>query len=148
MTNVLHRSSAGPTTMRRIAASLILAVGLTASVAARAEDKIVFQVTDGDPARWNLVLNNVGNLRAAIGKDADIEVVAYGPAVTLLKTDSPIAARISEAVQANVRVVACENTMANMQLTKAEMLRDVGYVPAGVVEVMRKQQQGYAYIRP
>lgn len=147
MAHILHRSNAGPT-LRRIAGPLVLAIGLTASVAAHAQDKIVFQVTDGDPARWNLVLNNVSNLQAVVGKSADIEVVAYGPAITLLKADSPIAARISEAVGANVRVVACENTMANMKLTKAEMLGDVGYVPAGVVEVMRKQQQGYAYIRP
>jgi intracellular sulfur oxidation DsrE/DsrF family protein len=38
--------------------------------------------------------------------------------------------------------------MANMKLTEADMLADVGFVPAGVVEVMRKQQQGYVYIRP
>ncbi len=148
MTMSPHRSDAGSTTWRRIAGSLVLLIGLTGSITAHAQDKVVFQITDGDAARWMLVLNNVRNLQTVVGKDADIEVVAYGPAITLLKTDSPIAARISEAVGANVRVVACENTMASMKLTKAEMLGDVGYVPAGVVEVMRKQQQGYAYIRP
>jgi hypothetical protein len=37
--------------------------------------------------------------------------------------------------------------MRGMKLVPADMLPDVGYVPAGVVEVMRKQQQGWAYIR-
>ena len=45
-------------------------------------------------------------------------------------------------------IVACENTMTAAKLTHADMLPDIGYVPAGVVEVMRKQQAGYAYIRP
>jgi intracellular sulfur oxidation DsrE/DsrF family protein len=37
--------------------------------------------------------------------------------------------------------------MRAMKLTPADMLPDIGYVAAGVVEVMRKQQQGWAYIR-
>ena len=34
------------------------------------------------------------------------------------------------------------------KLTRADMLANISYVPAGVVERMRKQQQGWAYIRP
>ena len=45
-------------------------------------------------------------------------------------------------------VVACENTMRGMKLGKSDMLSHVSYVPAGVVEIMQKQQQGWAYIRP
>ena len=37
--------------------------------------------------------------------------------------------------------------MNGMRLTPADMLPEIGYVPSGVVEVMRKQQQGWAYIR-
>jgi intracellular sulfur oxidation DsrE/DsrF family protein len=29
-----------------------------------------------------------------------------------------------------------------------DMLPNIGYVSAGVVELMKKQKQGYAYIRP
>jgi intracellular sulfur oxidation DsrE/DsrF family protein len=45
-------------------------------------------------------------------------------------------------------VVACENTMRAQKLVYADMLPKIGYVPAGVVELMKKQQEGYAYIRP
>ena len=130
--------------------SVVLAVGVAASAAAFAKEKVVFQLTEADPAKGNLVFNNVRNLQTGVGgaENAEIEVVAYGPGVTLLKADSPIAARIAEATGSQVHVMACENTMANMHLARTEMLPTVGYVPAGVVEVMRKQQQGYAYIRP
>ena len=47
-----------------------------------------------------------------------------------------------------VAVVACENTMRNQKLSKDDMLPKIGYVQAGVVELMQKQQQGWAYIRP
>lgn len=128
--------------------AVVVVSASTASGLALAQDKVVFQATDGDVAKWNLILNNVRNLQAAASPDADIEVVAYGPAVTLLKSDSPLAARIKETVANKVKVVACKNTMAGQKLTEADMLTDIGYVPAGVVEVMKKQQQGYVYIRP
>jgi intracellular sulfur oxidation DsrE/DsrF family protein len=66
----------------------------------------------------------------------------------MLKGDSPLAQRISAALKTGVKVVACENTMKALHLTYADMLPDIGYVPAGVVELMQKQQQGYAYVRP
>ncbi len=107
------------------------------------------QVSDGDGAKWNLALGNVRNLQTAVGADkTEIEIVAYGPGLAMLKSDSEVAPRIAEALRDKVRIVACMNTMRGMKLTEADMLPDIGYVPSGVVEVMRKQQQGYAYIRP
>jgi intracellular sulfur oxidation DsrE/DsrF family protein len=66
----------------------------------------------------------------------------------MLKAESPVAARIAAGLKGGVQIVACENTLAAQKLTRADMLPDIGYVPAGVVELMKKQQQGYAYIRP
>jgi len=44
--------------------------------------------------------------------------------------------------------VACENTMKGQKLARRDMLGSVGYVSAGVVAIMQRQQQGWAYIRP
>ena len=49
---------------------------------------------------------------------------------------------------AGVSVVACENTMKNQNITREDMLPRIGYVEAGVVQLMKRQQQGWAYIRP
>ena len=38
--------------------------------------------------------------------------------------------------------------MKGQKLTRADMLSGISYVPAGVVELMSRQQQGWAYIRP
>lgn len=116
---------------------------------AGARNKVVLQVSDADPGKWNLALNNAGNLQKDLGMDdVDIEIVAYGPGIGMLKAGSPVAGRVSGALQSNIRVVACENTMAGQHLQKSDMLPAIGYVPAGVVEIMKKQQQGWAYIRP
>jgi len=128
----------------------LLAIALPAAAQAQAtpRNRALFQVTDNDPARWNLILNNMSALREDVGSEgAEIELVAYGPGLNMLKADSPVKQRIAEALKSGVKINACQNTMRGMKLTPADILPEIGYVPSGVVEVMRKQQQGWAYIR-
>ena len=113
------------------------------------KNRVVMQVSDADPGKWNLALNNARNLQADLGKnDVEIEIVAYGPGIGMLKADSVVGNRIGEALESGVKVTACENTMRGQKLAKADMLNGIGYVPAGVVEIMQRQQQGWAYLRP
>ncbi len=135
-----------------IGSAALLAASLRSPAVAQsapAKNRVVFQVSDADPSKWNLALNNARNVQSELPDDApELEIVVYGPGIGMLKGDSPVAGRIAEAVKSGVKVVACENTMKGMKLTYADMLPTIGYVPAGVIEIMRKQQQGYAYIRP
>ena len=129
------------------------ALGAT-PLAALAQDaakktRVVVQVSEADPARWNLVLNNVKNLQDDLGAgNVEIEVVAYGPGIGMLKLDAVSNSRVTDAIKAGVQVAACENTMRNQKLTQSDMLGKIGYVSSGVVELMQRQQQGWAYIRP
>jgi len=116
---------------------------------ASARSKVVLQVSDSDPAKWNLALNNAKNIQTDLAPpNVDIEIVAYGPGIGMLKADSVVGNRVDEAIAAGVKVVACENTMRAQKLTQTDMLNKISYVQAGVVEIMQKQQQGWAYIRP
>lgn len=118
-----------------------------AQVATR--NRIVFQVSDAEPAKWHLTLNNIKNVQTDLGaKNVEIEIVAYGPGLGMLKADSVAGNRVADALAAGVSVVACENTMKNQKITREDMLPKIGYVEAGVVQLMKRQQQGWAYIRP
>ncbi len=122
---------------------------LLAQTPAAKRNRIVIQVSDNDPAKWNLALNNAKNLQEDVGAaNVDIEIVAYGPGIGMLKLESPTGSRIADAMKANVKVVACENTMRGQKLTKDDMLPAISYVPAGVTEIMKKQTEGWAYLRP
>lgn len=125
-------------------------VGANAQLApADRPHKVVFQVSDADPAKWNLALNNARNVQQDLGSDkVAIEIVAYGPGIGILKLDSVAGARVSEAMASGMSVVACENTMRNQKITRDDMLPKIGYVGAGVVQLMARQKEGYAYIRP
>lgn len=128
---------------------LIAAHAQTTPAAGQKRQRIVIQVSDNDPAKWNLALNNAKNLQEDVGAaNVDIEIVAYGPGIGMLKLESPTGARIADAMKANVKVLACENTMRGQKLTKDDMLGGISYVPAGVTEIMRRQIEGWAYLRP
>ena len=139
--------------LRGLAAlALLVALAVVADAGAQPipqRNRIVIQVSDADPAKWNLALNNAHNLQTDLGPaNVEIELVAYGPGIGMLKLDSPVANRIGEAKDAGVKVLACENTMKGQKLAHSDMLNGIGYVGAGVVEIMQRQQEGWAYLRP
>jgi len=131
------------------AAALALLLAPAPAQAQAPRNKVVFQVSDDNPQKWTLALNNAKNLQDDLGSDlVDLEIVVYGPGIGMLKSDSPVGTRVADALKNGVKVVACENTMSAQQLAYKDMLPKIGYVPAGVVELMKKQQEGYSYIRP
>ena len=123
--------------------------GAAMKSAQSARQRVVIQVSDADPGKWNLALNNARNLQQGVGTDGvDIELVAYGPGIGMLKKGSAVAQRIDETTMSGVKVLACENTMHAQKLSKPDMQDGIGYVPSGVVEIARRQQQGWSYLRP
>lgn len=114
-----------------------------------ARNHVVIQVSDADPAKWNLALNNARNVQEDLGMDnVDIEIVAYGPGLPMLKTDSPVAQRIASASAQGVTLIACENTMKNTKVDRSQILPGVKFQGAGVVHLMKRQKEGWAYVRP
>jgi intracellular sulfur oxidation DsrE/DsrF family protein len=132
-----------------LAATTSFAAVPAAADAPTPRNRVVMQVSDNDLGKWNLALNNARNLQADLGaRNVEIEIVAYGPGIGMLKAESVVGNRVTEALASGVKVSACENTMHGQKLEKKDMLEGIGYVPAGVVEIMQKQQQGWAYLRP
>jgi uncharacterized protein len=134
-------------------ATLLLAAAVLSPIAAHAQkaerQRVVFQVSDNDPAKWNLALNNAQNVQADLGKDnVDIEIVAYGPGLNMLKANSKVAPRLAQALDSSIGLMACENTMRKTKTTKADMYSGISYVKAGVTHIMKRQQEGWAYVRP
>jgi uncharacterized protein len=125
--------------------------------AKKKEHHLILQVNTNDPAAMNLALNNAMNV-AQNYKDIDekvqIEVVAFGPGLHMLRDDtSPVKARIEEmALSApEVSFKACGNTQENMR--KAEnktipIIPQAQVVKSGVVRVMELEEQGWTYVKP
>ncbi|HZQ14315.1 MAG TPA: hypothetical protein VFB31_16045 [Pseudolabrys sp.] len=150
--------------MKKFAGLLTIAVALILAAPVFAADnvkthRIVFQVDQNDPALMNLTLNNVANILEyyhSKGEQAEVEVVAYGPGLTMLRADtSPVKARLksiqSGSFPSKVAYAACGNTMTNMEKAEGHaipIVPEAKVVTAGVVRLTELQEQGWAYIRP
>ena len=119
--------------------------------------RVAVQVDVNDPAIMNLALNNVSNMAHhyhEIGEKVEIEVVAFGPGLHMLRDDtSPVKARIKSMSETMPQLAfsACGNTRENM--TRAEskdipLISQAKVVNAGVVRLMELQERGWSYLRP
>ena len=141
--------------MNRRSLLAFLGLGAAAGPALAAQQKssarhsVILQVSDKNPARWQLALNNARNVQAELGpENVQIEIVAYGPGLDMLKAESPVAGGLAGALDQSVRLIACENTMQNNKVTRDDMYSGIAYVQAGVTHIMKRQREGWAYIRP
>ncbi len=147
---------------RVFAVVAVLAGVLAFAIHGHAESKahrIVFQVDQNDPQVMNLVLNNVSNMMSYYhdkGEDAQIEVVAYGPGLNMLRADSsPVKDRLKGMAQdsfpSRVKFSACGVTKAGMEKKEGHpiaIVPEASVVPSGVVRLTELQEAGWSYIRP
>jgi intracellular sulfur oxidation DsrE/DsrF family protein len=134
--------------IRYIFAALVVALAFGGAAHALAE-KIVVQVSDGNPVTWNQALNVVANLREVYGTGTEIELVAFGQGINMLKFDAPVSSRVVEAQKNNgAKIYACENSMAKNKLSRNDMAPDVVYVRAGVEHIISRQREGWVNLRP
>ena len=134
--------------MKKILVAAFLSL-LAFSTLGQQKQRLVIQVSDNDPAKWTLALNNARNVQQDLGKDnVQIEIVAYGPGLEMLKAESKVSGGLAQALDDNIGLFACVNTMENTKTPKSDMYGGISYVQAGVTHIMKRQKEGWAYIRP
>lgn len=134
-----------------------LAVSGPVPVEAGEMRKVAIHVDDNDPKRMNMALNNIQNLKKYYdkkGQKVQIELVAYGPGLHMLRADtSPVKDRIATMALEieGLQFSACGNTHARMSKKAGKdvgLLSEAIKVPSGIVRLVELQEEGYAYIRP
>ncbi|WP_040210548.1 DsrE family protein [Clostridium polynesiense] len=109
--------------------------------------KVIFHVSDNSNLSHGLI--NIKNLMRDLGENGEIELLLNGDAVTLmLSNEDKLYDKVIELKEKGVTFAVCGNSMKNMDISKEE-LRDFAYiVPSGVGELVKKQAQGWGYIKP
>jgi uncharacterized protein len=142
---------------------LALVVGLLGVNTAGAESgkphRVAIHVDQNDPEVMNLALNNAKNVIEYYrdkGEDVDVEIVAYGPGLHMLRADtSPVKDRIKQMSEAStpskIAFSACNNTKKGMEKREGHaitIIPQATIVPSGVVRIVQLQEQGWSYVRP
>ncbi len=145
------------TIVSRLLAMLLLSFGMGGAIAAHSPDspelhKLVIQVSTDDPRTQTIALNNAVNLQKVYGMDnVAIEIVAYGPGLSLLRASGDNSQRVESLGLQQITFSACGNTMSKLEAREGkavELAGGVQVVPAGVARILELQEQGYHYLRP
>jgi intracellular sulfur oxidation DsrE/DsrF family protein len=113
--------------------------------------QLVFSIPSGDIKEINRILSTVNNvMKFYRPENTEVVIVAYGQGLKSLlkKGDADIRIRIEALMTYDVEFIACGNTMKTLHIEKKDLLDDIGFATAGIVEIIERQLQGYNYTQP
>ena len=135
---------------------IILSIGFNASNVSAQESqntaaynklKIVFQLTSGDTIMHQTLMNQLKNYYS-VAPDMKVEVVCHGGGLSMLVQSSCVVQKeIKAFMDKGVNFVACEFAMKKRKITKDQLIEGAGTVTSGVLEIAKKQQEGWSYIK-
>lgn len=111
---------------------------------------VVFHIDE--EARWEQLLNNLEYYTEHFGDTSKIEVVINGSAVRSFNgfdINPEYGKRMRALNNVGVQFTICGNSLANRQIGEENIPSDlVTIVPQGISELVARQGDGFAYIKP
>ena len=129
---------------------LVFAAILLSSCGSNKPDqhRVVFQMTSNVNEEQKGLINNLQNLQKSWGENAVMQVVLHGPGLSMVvENETSFSNKIKELINKGVVFVACENTMSRKNVLKSDLVQGVKTVPMGIGEIVKKQAQGWTYIK-
>ena len=115
--------------------------------------RVALQISDHDTVRQTMVLSVAANLVNHYGiGEVEVEIVAFGPGLTLLRRPSPFGERVTElAVEKGVRFTYCQITVDSTEQREGQrvyLVPEATPTPSGAVRIVDLVGQGYVHIAP
>ncbi len=114
--------------------------------------KVIIHVNEMD--RWDVALGNVANLFVSAG-DATVDAIVLGNGNSVAVYEDLQKIKVmSDLSKKGARFRACRNSLNKMKaegrisVMESDLPDFVEIVPAGITEVIRRQHEGYAYLKP
>ena len=107
---------------------------------------VIFHIDE--PSKWPVLLSNVQHYQAWLQAQSDnssVEILINGEAVTQATSDSDIDLCL---LARNVDIAVCANSLRQRNITQNQLQGGLVVVPSGVVELVKRQRNGFAYIKP
>jgi len=116
------------------------------------EHRVILQISDNEPAKEGLIVSISYKLLEVYGPDTvDVQVVAFGPGIDLLKADNPRRQQIDSLIAQGVTFNICGYTLETMERTtgkRPEMNPKAKLVSAGVPYILSLTEKNYTLVRP
>ncbi len=109
--------------------------------------KVILHLQSADTLVHKSIVNQIANLKKEM-PDAKVEIVCHGPGMDfLLKEKSKYINKIYKMNMKDVAFVGCEFTMSQKHIKKEDLVPFATIVPFGIVEIIKKQQDQWLYVK-
>lgn len=111
--------------------------------------RVIFHVSDAD--KWPVALANVQNLlHAASDVSSDVHLLANSGAVAFLNqaSNQEQLQRMHNLTELGAQFLVCANSLKGHGISQDEVPEWMTIVPVGVLTLIDRQSQGFAYIKP
>jgi intracellular sulfur oxidation DsrE/DsrF family protein len=108
--------------------------------------QVLFHLQSSDTLVHKSVVTQIANLKQEI-PTASVLVVCNGPGVEFTLSKNNYINKLVKLNLNDVKVVACEFTLAQRKISKAQLNQFSGTVSHGIVEIVRKQNEKWLYIK-
>jgi intracellular sulfur oxidation DsrE/DsrF family protein len=111
------------------------------------EHKIIFQLTTGDTTAHKQLMKQFNNI-LSVSPTTKIEVVCHGAGLDMLVSGKTIVEdKIALLIEKGVVFNACEFSIKERKVDRSQIISKAVFVPAGIIEIVSKQEQGWSYIK-
>lgn len=125
----------------------ILAGSVALAQQTERQHRMIMQLTSGDTLVHKNLMKQFKNMKEA-APTMRIEVVCHGPGMDLLMSDrSIVQAKLKEFATQGIIFLACENTIKERNLDRSKVIPEAGYVKAGIIHIVERQEDGWSYIK-
>lgn len=95
-----------------------------------------------------MAISNMVNLIKDKGdEDVDIELLMNGSGVKMMLSDGEYLHKIDYLLEKGVNFCVCSNSLSDCGLSEDEITDKAQVVPSGVGELVKKQEEGWNYVK-
>jgi uncharacterized protein len=111
------------------------------------QHKIVFQLTTSDTLSHKALMKQLSNIKSVSPK-TEIDVDCHGPGLEMLQIDkTKVLKGIQKSKEQGVTFHACEFSLKERKVDKSQIIPESGFVSAGIIYIVEKQEAGWSYIK-
>lgn len=110
--------------------------------------KVLFHLNEEGKAEG--VFNNIKNLMVDVGEEnLEVELIVHSKGVYSFKKDkNAYNKEVMNLLKKGIKIAICTNTIDNLHLKLEDLMPGVELVPSAVGEIVRKEKEGWIYIKP
>lgn len=110
----------------------------------------LYVINESDENKIKAIIRNVGNALEdpRLKGKLEVELLAFGGGVEMFKKDNSYELALTALKNKGVVMVMCENTLKEKKIAKSELFDFVNYTPSANGEIILREYEGWAVVKP